>query len=279
MDPAGELAGPRTRVIPTQAATAVQPPAERFIMADIDDDNPDATGIGFTPKTYELAPEDAELGASIRDFSMNDVPGPVSGGEGIKVPTQLTASILPPEKQAEVEAALSGLTLTARQQREPQLVQQALEDNHFELMVAMGPGEGATAYQREYFQQLNEGRDIQQQLAAIEADLAEVVDKRRDEDPTTGATVWHDVHKLEGQQRTNAEHRRTDLLYRLSLLKGVEGQRRLEKATVDAVEQHKARQAALADEAEAQKRADEMLREERIEERATLYAKSKRGMR
>lgn len=236
----------------------------------------DTGGSNFTMPTYDIAPEDAALAAEIENFDpVYDVAGPTQLVGAVKLPSSIKASGLPPHLRDPIMAQLASVPPARRDAEEARLVNAALYENSLGVHIACGPGEGADPYRREKFALTFEMEETERRSIQIATELAEVV-RWDNEDDGTGQMKPVPVYKVDGQRRAalEAEHRR--LTYKFLQLDGPEGERRLAKAKFEAVEAVKAQRAQLAEDKEARTRADEILREERVAQRAELYAKHKR---
>ncbi len=251
----------------------------------------DPTGSDFNPTTYALAPEDAARGEEIlAKFNADPLatPSPVEATEGVKfrVPERFSASILPPDKREAVEKQLAAVPPNLRADREHQLVAEALKESSKELRIKVGVGSGATPLEREQFAVAGDIHRLEKEADAIQDELNEIERWQAvyDEagkpviDPDTGQQKMEAVLRVSGERRAGMENRWRELVHRLGLLNSIEGDRRIERALKATIEAEKQRNAQLADRAEAAKRADEILREERIQQQAEALARM-RGAR
>lgn len=246
------------------------------------------SGSDFTLKSYGIAPEDAPLAAELIARDPLSAPSPVklTGGGTFNAPERFTVGILSPDRQAPIKAQLAAVPVEQRAQREHELVVEALKQNSVELRILAGPGEGADAFQRERFAIARELHELESEELSIHAQLAEVarwipvfneITGERVIDPATGQQMVKAVEVIQGQRRTAMEARAKELAYRAELLRGVEGDRREERALSEAIETRKHQQQQLADEQEARRRGEEAIREERINARAEAYVKNRRS--
>jgi hypothetical protein len=248
----------------------------------------DPTGSDFTPTSYELPAEDKARGEQLlAEFNANPLaaPSPVEASESIKfrAPETLTAAILPPEKRAEVERKLGNVSGSLRAEREDQLVREALIENSKAVRVRAGVGEGASPLQREQFalagdidRHEREYLDIQSQLAEVEKWVPVFDDTGKPViDPDTGQQQVKAIEKIKGDRRGGMEARAQELLYRIGLLNGVEGDRRIQRALAATIEAEKANAQQLAERKEAKQMAEDMAREERVRRNAESIARMK----
>lgn len=246
----------------------------------------DTTGSDFNPPSYELAPEDHELANRFANFDPLATPSPVSltGGGSFKAPELFTLKILPPEKQAPIAAQLAQLHPDVRAQREHELVTEALKQNSLELRIKAGPGQGATAFERERFSIAREIHELESEELSIHSQLAEVekwvpvfneVTGEPVIDAGTGRQQVQAIEHIQGDRRRAMEARAKELAYRAELLKGTEGDLREQKALKATVETEKHRQHQLAEREEVKQMADELAREKRIRQQAEALARHK----
>lgn len=249
----------------------------------------DTTGSDFTVPNYNVAPEDEPRAQELLSAFNSDplaTPSPVklTGGGAFKTPERFTLAILPPDKQAALASQLAQVPADQRADREHELVAEALRKNSIELRIRAGLGEGASPLQREQFalaRDINaleaEELEIQRQLAEVEK-WVPVYDEITGEpviDPRTGQQAVKAVERVQGDRRKALEARSKELLYRVSLLKGVEGDRRIKRALAETIELEKQQQQQLADRAEVERVAEEIAREKRIRQQAETLAKFK----
>lgn len=248
--------------------------------------NADTTGSDFTAPDYSIAPEDHERANRITSFDPLATPSPVklTGGGAFKAPERFSLSILPPDKQAPIQAELAKVPAAQRAELEHELVQEALKQNSLELRIKAGPGEGATPFERERFQIAREIHELETEELNIHLQLAEVSkwEPVFDEitgapviDPKTGQQIVKATEVITGDRRKAMEARAKELAYRVGLLKGVEGDQREQKALKATIEAEKLREQALADREEVKRMAEELAREKRLREQAETLAKFK----
>jgi hypothetical protein len=249
----------------------------------------DTTGSDFTMPSYDIAPEDqARAQELLSAFNADPLatPSPVklTGGGAFRAPERFTLSILPPDKQGPIAAQLAQVPASVRAEREHALVVAALKQNSTTLRIKAGPGEGATPLEREQFavvRDINELEaeeiDIQRQLAEVEK-WVPVYNEITGEpviDPRTGQQQVKGVEIIQGDRRKALEARLKELAYRADLLRGVEGDQRIQKALAQTIKLEKQQKQQLADNAEIERRAEEIAREKRITQQAEARAKFK----
>jgi len=237
----------------------------------------DTRGSEFELKTYDIAPEDQQLANEIASFDpVYDTKGPTSFSGSVKLPETIKATGLPPHLRDPIIAQLKDVPESRRDALEQRLVHEALYENSLGLRIVCGPGEGANAFERAKFGLTFEIEETERELIRLGTELAEVIRWDNVTDERTGETKPVAVEKLQGERRAAVEAQRQLLIRKLDSLNGLEGERRLAKAKFEAVEEVKALRAQLTEDKEARELADKLLRNERVEQRAKLYAKHKR---
>jgi len=240
---------------------------------------PDTSGSNFELQSYDIAPEDQALADEIANFDpVFDTKGPTQLVGAVKMPSSIKATGLPPHLRDPIMAQLANVPVDRRDAEEARLVNAALYQNSLGVRIVCGPGDNSNAFQREKFALTFEMEETERRSIQIAQELAEVL-RWDNVDDGTGQLKPVPVYKVDGPRREalDAEHRL--LIHKLTQLDGLEGERRLAKAKFEAVQEVKSLRAQLDEDREAKTRADEMLREERVTERAKLYAKHKRTSR
>ena len=234
----------------------------------------------FSIPDYGLDPADSALADEIVNFDpVADTSGPASMDDQgrVRFPANVPLTALPPHLADPIKAELATAAPEHREALERELVNKALTANSIQLRVQAGAGPHANAYQREVFLQAKERQSLDTEALKIETELAEVVRWEPVTDPRTGAVTQKPVEKVTGERRVRLQERLNEIGYHLAQLTGREGQARLSKALKEAVDQKKAIQQQLAEDAEARELADKMLRDERVNDRAKAYAKNRRN--
>jgi hypothetical protein len=218
-------------------------------------------------------PTDAELEAQIVNFDpINDISGPVSVKGHIDLPAP-SLSALPPKMQQRIREKLASVTPGNRDIFEREFIEQELRDNSYRLRVLAGAGEGANDYQREALSVVQDIFRLESEAETIKARLEEVRGHRTEVDPETGEAKPVPIMAVGAEQRSALETRLTQIGHQLTMLEGPEGDRRRAEALARTKTQMKVNREALADEAEARRRAEAAVREERINQRAEAYSK------
>lgn len=238
----------------------------------------DTRGSDFQMTSYDIAPEDQQLADEIANFDpVYDTKGPTSITGGVKLPTSIKATGLPPHLRDPIVAQLANVPVDRRDAEEQRLVNEALYQNSLGVRIVCGPGEGANVYQRAKFQLTFEIEEAEREAIRLGNELAEVERWDNVTDEATGQTKTVAVEKLKGQRRAQVEAERQRLLRKLEALNGIDGERRLQRALHEAVQQRKSMQNQLDEDKEARELAVKMERERRVSERAALYAKHGRA--
>lgn len=247
----------------------------------------DPTGSDFTVPSHDIAPEDQARAQSLlsafnADPLATPSPAKLTGGGAFKAPERFSLSILPPDRQGPIAAQLVQVPAHQRADREHELVVEALRQNSLELRIKAGPGEGATPLEREQFAVARDINDLEAEEIEIQRQLAEVekwvpvYDDVTGEpviDPRTGQQQVKAVEIIQGDRRKALEARAKELAYRAGLLRGIEGDRRIQKALAQTLELEKQQRQQLAEREEIERRAEEIAREKRINQQAEARAK------
>jgi hypothetical protein len=244
---------------------------------DTDGDVDGATD--FTPASYEIDPEDHHLAVEIANMDPLSLPGANShvGVEKLSA-TLPTVEGLPDAMRQAVEAELKGVPQSRRKEAEQAAVLKALQENSLAQRSKSGFAASVPDFWHEY---ASIARDHDDALAEFDKLALQMGEVARWEKDANGNPVAVPVMGQENMRK--AALRQADLLRRADLLKtrdgnlGFEAKRRLAKAMRDSVARLKQQRAQAAIHAAAQKRADEMLHDEAVEELAKAFAKHKRG--
>lgn len=229
----------------------------------------------YTPKTYDIAPEDAALAESlVNQDPFRDLTGPATSNVSLKVPDVIPREWLSPSVRAQVEARLEEVPANGRTvQAEQAIMRDELKRYDYAVKVWGGPGPDANDYQQERFLIENEIYEAQSRLVERQSALAEIIRHDRKTHAETGEVYDEPVYRVRGDARSATEHEVSELRQRLALLQGPEGSRRLAKARWHAVENAKKLQAEADIDREAQALAKSEARAARVAERAAGYRK------
>ncbi len=250
---------------------------------------PDTTGSSLPAgESYEIDPEDQPLADQLLNFDpVYDTKGPVQwiGGNQKPPPEQFKVQMLSPEMRDEVNAKLANVPLAQRDARESQLVYEALYQNSLRLRIVAGPGEGATETQKARLGIAGDRHNLQKEMWRIESELGEVQSwhpvfneaGERVIDPETGQQKVKAVEVIQGDRRQGLQNRIAEIAHQIALLDGPEGDIRERKAIKADIDRIKSQASQMEEEQAARAKADEIVRQERIDTRANAYAKRKRS--
>lgn len=207
---------------------------------------------------------------------VRDLAGPmkITGGSmpNLSAPT---LAALPPAMRAPIEQQLAKVAPAGRAAEETRLITEALVRNSASVRVAAGGGEGTDPYWREVLSQEHELGQLRARLNKIDIDLADATFETV-YDEVTGKPAPRAVERIQGDRRKALEAEVLHLQAHIADLNGRGGDLRLKKALGEAVTAQKEAQRQLDEEAEAKRRGDDILKEERINARAQTYAKHRR---
>lgn len=239
------------------------------------------TGTADRSPSYEIAAEDQHYADSILQIDqIEDVPGVAVVPEGLKLSAP-TLEALAPADRAAVRASMQQARLTPAQQaaRESEFVEAHLRAQLPRIRVKTGLGAEALPYHRTACHMAREYSDIRAERARFEAELNEVVRHDTQIDAQTGEPRAVPVLAIQGTRRdAYSAHmadldRRARLLFNADGTPGIEGSKRLRQSLAESVGILKQRDEAAADNAEAKRRAAELVREERINRQAASLAR------
>lgn len=221
-------------------------------------------------------PTDEDLEAEIVSFDpVYDVPSPVEvvGNVLDRISTPKIEAF-PPEVQDRIRAKLATVTPGNRDLFEERFIREELYAFSAYTRVKSGVGEGANAYQREFYALNSEVNQTSDEITRLTLELAK---KRTMTDRATGQTVeLEDPYHAPDRVRA-MEAELHNQIARLHSLQGPEKERRLAKAKDRAVADRKAILQQIADTKEADRRASEIVRNERIDKVAEARAKRLRS--
>lgn len=212
---------------------------------------------------------------------LRDVPGNVKDSGGYR-PFKRKATALSPDLQREVYRKLDRMPNMSAEDRakyEDQFVAEAIRGQLGSIRGMTGVGSDALPYHKAQAQIAMDVRTLYEKRNVYQESLDKIVGVKKGEDPVTGEVVANPVYWLSEFKRANYRDVIADIDRQIGLLTdsegkpGIEGQKRLRKALIESAEIRHRQRTMHADEAEAQKRAANMLREESIEKRAAIIAK------
>lgn len=189
----------------------------------------------------------------------------------------ITVEGLAPAMREPILKQLVGLTPEQRAQREPQLIRAAIEEHSKDTRILTGLGDGATPLAKAQVSIAYREQELVRRLDALNERLAAVRGANAVTDPATGQTTMVPIPAYSAEQRHIAAVEITKLAGELGVLRGSGGQRELDEALAETIEQVKEQQQQAADLAEVDRRAREAIRDEQISARAAVRAKHLRG--
>ena len=245
------------------------------------------TSYGHRPTATNTAPPELQpyLEQVRKMDPVRDVRGNIEFTErssGLK----LKASALPPEQQSKITRALDSipnLSAEERAKREHDLVSQAAAAKLGATRGLIGVHRDALPVHKEQAQIAMDVHALYQKRAVLQAQVDKVVDVRKVEDPATGELSAEPVYWLSDHTRAKRQEAIDGLDRDIRLLvmddgtPGVIGARRIAAAELESAKILLQRATQQRQEAEAQKLADQMVSNERVQKRAEQIAALKRS--
>ena len=147
-----------------------------------------------------------------------------------------------------------------------------LQAKRGEARILAGAGPDATEVEQEALSQLKQVNDLSREFDRISKELSDVArfDNSFDAD---GNPMAVPVLRYEGQARDNRQHRLAEIIQAINRIEGSEGAKALEEAAKREALQRRAIRSQKEDAVEIQRRAETMVREERINARAATRAR------
>jgi hypothetical protein len=138
--------------------------------------------------------------------------------------------------------------------------------------IIAGAGEGATEVEQEALSQMKQVMDLSREFDRVNAELNEIsrYDQGHDAD---GNPIAVPVLRLEGEARNRRQYRLAEIAQTIDRIEGEEGKKALEEAAKREALQRRALRTQVEDAAEVKRRAELMVREERINARAATRAR------
>lgn len=248
-------------------------------MASTDNAPGEAASANFTVPDYSITdPADQAIADGIAGLDpYADISSSARGRGGFDVAALPGLSALSPDLRAEVERDLGAMSPARRAEAEPAAIAQVLAKHGRGIRVLLGNGAGTNRWHDENLTIAREHHDLTAEWSKITAQMTEVerYDVGADGNPVA-------VNRMSASAQVRAAAQLRDIDYRLGLLvksdgsHGIEARMRLDKAMLEAVEASKSLAAQAEEHREAEKRADQLLREERINHKAELLAKHRR---
>ena len=151
-----------------------------------------------------------------------------------------------------------------------------LQEQRGEARILAGAGPDATEVEQEALSQLKQVNDLSREFDRIDQELAEVAryDTGRDADGNPTAIP---VLRLDGEARARRQHRLAEIVQAIDRIQGAEGTKALEEAAKREVLHRRALRTQREDAVEVERRAESIVREERINSRAATRARMLKG--
>jgi hypothetical protein len=209
-----------------------------------------------------------------------------SSGLRREAPSTVTVSALSPEMAAPIIKQLSGMTPEQRAVREPELVMQAVRAASDEARILTGLGSGATPLAKAKVNIAYREREFERRIDSWAQKLNEKTGSRAVIDPETGKAVidpatgepkMDPIYAMSDGQRAAGQAEMNELIRLLAVLRGPEGDRELDEALKATVALEKERRQQRPDLIEVERRAQEIVRNEDLDRRAAVRAKSLRS--
>lgn len=213
---------------------------------------------------------------------ISGVPGNVKDDASTRPPLNLKIDSLPPEMRSEVYRQLElrpNMPPAERAQLESKLVAEAVRGKLGSVRAMTGLRSDALPYFKEAAEIAGQVNDLRRKRDDLQAAVDEIAELKKGTDPVTGELVAVPVYRLSEQTRQGFRSQIADIDRNIGYLvnpdgsQGVEAQRRMREALAKSAAQLQRAEQLRADEAEAQKRAAEKAREDRISQRAEQLAK------
>lgn len=227
----------------------------------------DTTTADFVPA---LVPTEAELAS----FDHRTVSSPVEVIGDVQINAEPSLSSLPPAMREEVEAKMANVKAD-HSIFERQFIREALEANSYRLKVLAGPGKDANEYERECFGILRELYDLESEAERIEAEINDTVGFGTDYDGD-GNPISAPIYRFATETRQGRRQALQDVRYRISQVEREAAFRRT-AAAKRVQDRIAADNEQLAVHTEAKRKADAMLRQERVDQLAEAFAKNRRN--
>lgn len=222
--------------------------------------------------TYDIDPADQHIADQILAMDpLRDLPSPHRGLEFAK-PPEMVLTALPPDMRETVEKKLAIVPASKRAESEREFVRAALEERSREVRAISGVGDGALPLHAKMSEQAIEVRHLARRFNDISAQLDEV-DRVEMRPGPNGERVPVTVFAAEGATRDRLMREQDEINRHIKSIYGFEGARQLQKALKESIELVKARNAALAEDDEVRRGAEEKVRRDRIEKRIAIRAR------
>ena len=236
----------------------------------------------WQPTDYSVSSEDQPLADEIRGMDALSLPSSGSIKGAVQFGS-LKASSLPPALQAEVAEEIATYPDHRRDSVEGEAVQTVLNRHRASIRARAGLSADALPYHHEMMEIATDYRALAAEFDRNAQRLDDIHEFTKEVDPETGEVKSVAQFRLSGRARDMLFVRQDELNHQMRLLMSPEGEhgpeakRRLAAAMQDSIAKLKAQRGELEEHREAQRRADEIAREERINAKAQAFAKGKRN--
>lgn len=216
----------------------------------------------------------AEIAEASRIRPLSEVPSNwrVKGEATAAIFTLSIEALSPDDRKTVYERAGAGADPTKLQST----LMSFLHEKRGEARIVAGAGPDATLVEQEALSQLQQVRELSRELDTVERELSEVAryDTGRDADGNPTAVP---VLRLDGEARTRRQHRMAEIVQAIDRIQGAEGAKALEEAAKQEAMKRRELRNMQEDANEVQRRAESIVREERINERAQTRARMLRN--
>ena len=198
----------------------------------------------------------------------------------------LTISALPPHLAAPIQQQLAGLAPDQRAAREPAMVADAVRAAAEDSRITIGVGADATPLAKAQVNLAYRDRELERRIANWKIRLDEktgyqpVIDRATGDivrDPVTGEPKLAPIYAMSAGAREAGHAEMMELVRRLAVLRGPEGDRELDAALAETVALEKELREQVEDLNEIHRRGRELARDEVINRRAAAHARSIRS--
>lgn len=228
----------------------------------------------MTDETTTFTPAPIPTEEELASFDHRQVSSPVEVIGDVHIAAEPSLAGLPPEMQDRVRAKLATVQ-GDRDIFERQFIMEELQANSYRLKVLAGPGKDANEYERECFGIMRELYDLESEAARIEAEINDTVGYSTDYD-LNGNPIAVPVYRFAPETRQGRQNALQDVRYRIAQVEREAAGRR-SAAAKRVQDRIAADNEQLAVHAEAMRKADAMLRQEKVDQLAEAFAKNRRN--
>ena len=146
-----------------------------------------------------------------------------------------------------------------------------LQNKRIEARIIAGAGPDATEPEREALEQLGQMRELVREHGKLQAELGEVVRYENSKD-ADGNPIAIPVYRYQGEAHARRTHRMAEIVNAITDLEGDRGKKAMEEAVRREAEKRRQLRTQVEEAAEVDRRAEAMVREERVNARAAIRA-------